>query len=609
MNEEMIKNDSNEINIMSSEENAIRILEDIVYVNHFNPFKIMRNGEHEIRHSNTLAWLLDKKGIHYLKSNFAIEFFSKVFTDIDWSQKFENGITIDTEISADPKNFDNYMNENKEMFDENERLEAEIIGKKRKSKAKDNKEEYSKNQSDKNKKIDIFIKGTDFTITIENKFGSGEHDWQCQRYRHYINTMYPNFDNYFVFLDIKTPGNWWLGEHRNIKNLRYDGYELIDYKTVRDILENQIKDKVETEAITFIIKYIEVLDETYGKFNPDIEKVINENIKYGEDIQSLKNLNTRLMEGKRIFEAYTRNLQVDHNEVIVRKALETIVNKDKYQHEPVIRDLKSSINDNLIQYHFGKAGVSDPYGYKLAIGDFLGVSKSNNDYAIIKKVAKYLNEIDYTAKYGDYKAIFYYGSETNLARNWCKWAYDHFTYFSNYLEEEHNNGCKIWIEYNILTGYAQGSGAIIKNLKFDYSKDNINKLKEYWDEDYRKKTIGRIKKSELTDDESDVLKMIRKFYPDVDGEKSNEYIEVKKSIEKYFSETNNKAMTFRWTLALDYKINDKSVVTNEDRDDLKSRFSNVLIEKTKNGLNLFKLGDDFVKDVFTSSENNMLTDL
>ena len=181
MNEEMIKNDSNEINIMSSEENAIRILEDIVYVNHFNPFKIMRNGEHEIRHSNTLAWLLDKKGIHYLKSNFAIEFFSKVFTDIDWSQKFENGITIDTEISADPKNFDNYMNENKEMFDENERLEAEIIGKKRKSKAKDNKEEYSKNQSDKNKKIDIFIKGTDFTITIENKFGSGEHDWQCQR--------------------------------------------------------------------------------------------------------------------------------------------------------------------------------------------------------------------------------------------------------------------------------------------------------------------------------------------------------------------------------------------------------------------------------------------
>ncbi len=51
------------------------------------------------------------------------------------------------------------------------------------------------------------------------------------------------------------------------------------------------------------------------------------------------------------------------------------------------------------------------------------------------------------------------------------------------------------------------------------------------------------------------------------------------------------------------------MVTKEDRDDLESRFSNVLIEKTKNGLNLFKLGDVFVEDVFKSSENNMLTDL
>ncbi|MCQ2522204.1 MAG: PD-(D/E)XK nuclease family protein [Lachnospiraceae bacterium] len=586
--------------MIEKEKNAIRILEDITYVDHFNPFKVMRNGDHEIRHSNTLAWLFDKREIHGLKSDFAIAFFKSIFVNVDWNKKLENWVTIETEVAADPVFFDHYMKDikNKKLFDDNKKLEKEISNRR---KTKTNvAEEETENKSNKNKKIDIFIEGNDFTITIENKFGSGEHDWQCQRYRHYINAKYPypEYDNYFVFLDINEPANWWLGEQKDIKNLRYEGYELIDYEKVRNILETLIKDKEDNEAITYIRKYIEILDETYDKFNSDVEKVIIENIEYGEDIHLLKNLNAKLMEGKRIFETYTRNLQVEHNEEIVKNVLETVVNKEKYQHEPVIRDLKSSINDNLIQYHFGKAGVSDPYGYKLAIKDFLDFSKRSKDYEIIKKVKQYLNEIDYTAKYGDYKVLIYCGSQTDLARNWCEWAYDNFEYFSECLDKEYKKGCKIWIEYNMLDGHAQGSGATIKNFIFDYSKDNIKKLKKYWEEDYRKKTIGRIYAPKLIDNESDVLKMIREIYPGVDGKESKEYVEVKKDIKEYFSKSNNKAMTFRWTLALEYKINSKSVITQRDRDDLISDFSSDLIEVTRNGLNLFKLGDAFVKDVF-----------
>lgn len=56
---------------------AIKALNEIAYTTKFNPFFVMKNGDHEIRHSNTLAWLFDKKDNHGFDSNFAVKFFSK----------------------------------------------------------------------------------------------------------------------------------------------------------------------------------------------------------------------------------------------------------------------------------------------------------------------------------------------------------------------------------------------------------------------------------------------------------------------------------------------------------------------------------------------------
>ena len=42
-------------------ERALKALDAIAYQEKFNAFRVMKNGEHEIRHSNILAWLFEKK--------------------------------------------------------------------------------------------------------------------------------------------------------------------------------------------------------------------------------------------------------------------------------------------------------------------------------------------------------------------------------------------------------------------------------------------------------------------------------------------------------------------------------------------------------------------
>ena len=42
-------------------EKALEQIDKIAYQETFNAFKVMKNGDHEIRHSSTLAWLFDKK--------------------------------------------------------------------------------------------------------------------------------------------------------------------------------------------------------------------------------------------------------------------------------------------------------------------------------------------------------------------------------------------------------------------------------------------------------------------------------------------------------------------------------------------------------------------
>ena len=250
------------------------VLYTLSYGESFSPFRIMRNGDHEIRHSNVLAWLFDKNAKNNIFGNgFAVSFFSSVeaYKGVNWDEKFREEIIVDTEVASDVKPFQEYLNNNPQI-----RAEYEGINKKRQSKKKNESTDDVQvieadcsviedasfdNNALRNKRIDILIIGETFTCTIENKIHAGEHDWQCQYYKHYINDKYPDRENYFVFLDIDKPDNW------DDETLIYQGYELVTYEGVITILNELINGKEESDTIRFIEQYIDTLDELYEYVN------------------------------------------------------------------------------------------------------------------------------------------------------------------------------------------------------------------------------------------------------------------------------------------------------------------------------------------------------
>lgn len=584
---------------------AIKVLEQIAYDSPFNPFKVMRNGDHEIRHSNTLAWLFDSKENHELGNKFAVCFFSEIFKDVDWNNKFNGEITIETEVASNSNYFDTYKEENENKYKENEKREDEKFGKEKgKKKKADDESKPEKEKTDNNKKIDIFIKGKDFTITIENKYGSGEHDWQCQRYRFDRNKNYSKdegYTNYFVFLDIEEPDNWWIGKNSEYENLRYEGYKLITYETVSAILKELIKNKDERlDAVKFIRNYISVLDENYGTFNPTTEKLIINGLPLGETIHELKELNSKLENSKKTFEKYSNNLQLNKNEPIVRDTLNKLIKdecqNDKYQNGKNVeyKRLINGSNENLIHYHFGKAGVSDPYAYKLEFKDYTNDNEKVNQ--IKKTVNNYINEIDYKAKYGCYSIAFFYGLGTPQSKNWCKYAAEKKGDFKTKLSAL-GDKWNIEIRYVVLSGYSMGSA--IKVFPFDDTDGILGKIMNCSEEEI-KGSIGKKNKSELinsktgsVNENSAVLKMAKHLSPE-------KYDDIKSIIEEYFNK-GKKAMTFRLVLKLEYKTG--VIITDEDREKIRPELGKLFYEKTREGLNLFGLGDSFVKTIFNEPEN------
>lgn len=587
---------------------AIKVLEQIAYDSPFNPFKVMRNGDHEIRHSNTLAWLFDSKDNHGLGNKFAVRFFSEIFKDVDWNNKFNGEISIETEVAANPYYFNTYKKEHEDKYNENEKRKDEKFGKEKgKKKKADDESKPEKEKSDNNKKIDIFIKGKDFTITIENKYGSGEHDWQCQRYRFDRDKKYSKdagYTNYYIFLDIEEPDDWWIGKNSEYENLRYEGYKLITYETVSAILKELIKNKDERlDAVKFIRNYISVLDENYGTFNPTTEKLIINGLPLGETIHELKELNSKLENSKKTFEKYSNNLQLNENEPLVRDTLNKLVKdecqKDKYQNGKNVeyKRLINGSNENLIHYHFGKAGVSDPYAYKLEFKDYTNDNEKVNQ--IKKTVNNYINEIDYKAKYGCYSIAIFYGLGVDHSRNWCN-------YLAN--DEQKNEFIKklrvmnkewdIMIRYDILNGRG-AEGEAIKVFPFDDTDGILGKIKDCSKDEIdnsirqEKKTVLINSKTGKVDENSAVLIMAKKLLPE-------KYEEIKSTIEEYFNKDNN-AMTFRLVLKLEYKTG--VIITDEDREKIRPELGKLFYEKTREGLNLFGLGDSFVKTIFNKPEN------
>lgn len=299
------------------EKGNINIVEKIANLdndpNNFNVFKILGLTDYEIRHSNFLAWLFNNKTFFKM---FIQTYNDNINADIKKNPNIykidEKSIVLEKmEIKREEhfiqKNGDNdvYIITDKET---KETIYKEKKSKEKKSEGVDyytlnkgengefekklifDKKRISRLDSKKGKPIgryiDLNIIGDDFTITIENKIDSDEHDFQCIAYRNYVENTYSGKEHYYVYLAKEKPSDF----NSDIESGIYPGYVCIKYKQIRDIL-NRIKTKnfdeyqnkiFEDYQIKIVDNYISIINEWENlpksykeeleKYKKDLEK-------------------------------------------------------------------------------------------------------------------------------------------------------------------------------------------------------------------------------------------------------------------------------------------------------------------------------------------------
>ncbi len=227
LNDEAIKNLNEYIKRIKNEERS-----------KFNIFKVLKLDNHEIRHSNFLAWLLNPKENHNLGDKFLKRFLEEALKE------------------------KNILNDTSDVI-----IETEYF-------------------THKNRRIDILIHSekSNFVCVIENKYGSDEHDEQCKHYKEFIE-KYSKFKDYnnqkYIFLDINLPT-----EEQLTKAL--DCYNPITYKDVYFILLELLKLMNQDNNVTQSIKqYTDILKEKYTMLDKETKNKCREIYSKYEDVFNL----------------------------------------------------------------------------------------------------------------------------------------------------------------------------------------------------------------------------------------------------------------------------------------------------------------------------------
>lgn len=220
----------------------------------FNIFKVLGTDNYEIRHSNFLAWLLNPNETHGLKNQFVKSFFESIV-----KKKLGKYISDDND----------YLSKNIKALDfSNIEINREY------------------------KNIDIFIESTNFVCVIENKYGSGEHDEQCKRYKDIATKYNKNKQCFCIYLDLNN-----IEFNKNEHN-KFEGYHLVTYKDnilpiLKEIYSNSDKEE-KTSQFDIIRQYINILESEYNLINgnnlKDICLILDKNkqmIKTTKDEESL----------------------------------------------------------------------------------------------------------------------------------------------------------------------------------------------------------------------------------------------------------------------------------------------------------------------------------
>ena len=170
-------------------------------LNDFNPFRVLGIETYEIRHSNTLAWLLDPAGSHNLGSAF-LKAFLRSAASIKGENAQQSSID-DWLLSGSDQGVIVY----REVTLSN--LEAEYI-----SAPELQENDLHVPNGKKRRALDILIEGPRWQVAIELKIRAGQSKNQLDDYRKAIEKRSPEKENDFYYLsnniEERIPKEWVL---------------------------------------------------------------------------------------------------------------------------------------------------------------------------------------------------------------------------------------------------------------------------------------------------------------------------------------------------------------------------------------------------------------
>lgn len=199
----------------------------------FNPLKVLRVDQFEIRHSNVLAWLLDPYENHQLGSFFVKKLLSRLITRTENEDKIES---IDF-LSYQYASF----------------LDVQV---------------YREVKTKTNRFIDllVIIPSQKLVLVIENKFHASESEGQLDDYLHYVRNRFDNYSIIPIFLTLSgdAPSN--------------SDYWMLDYHDVLEIitLHLELNQEVIADNIyDFLTYYTDILQEKLVQDDEGIQLALN----------------------------------------------------------------------------------------------------------------------------------------------------------------------------------------------------------------------------------------------------------------------------------------------------------------------------------------------
>ena len=254
----------------------------------FNPFKVLRVDQMEIRHSNVLAWLLNPNENHQLGSFFIKKLVSRLMTRVENEDKVQ-------ELDFLPYLYAMYS-------------DIEV---------------YREVKTKTNRFIDLVVVSPSLTsvFLIENKFHAAESLGQLEDYLTFIENKYKEYRVIPIFLTLRkeVPSHlaYWILDYHDVLEILVDHLELNKEAIANNVFdflsyyseilkEELVEDDEATQlALTVYQKNKVAIDILYISQHPELRQ----QQRYQDLIQQLSKLTTSQSESiRRIYEKNKRTI-------------------------------------------------------------------------------------------------------------------------------------------------------------------------------------------------------------------------------------------------------------------------------------------------------------